>query len=108
MKKVAVAAVVIFTASFLFFAAGNGATNPSMGEQAFLKHCAVCHPDGGNIINSAKTLHQKVREANGVKTTADIVKNMRNPGPGMTPFDKKAVDDKTARAIADYILKTFK
>jgi cytochrome c6 len=33
---------------------------------------------------------------------------MRNPGPGMTKFDKKTISDKEARAIADYILKTFK
>ena len=38
----------------------------------------------------------------------DIVAKMRNPGPGMTKFEKKDVSDKEARAIAEYILKTFK
>ncbi|MDD5167894.1 MAG: c-type cytochrome [Syntrophales bacterium] len=81
---------------------------PSPGEEAFVKHCAVCHDKGGNIINAAKTLQKNVLTANGIKTPADIVKNMRNPGPAMTQFDKQTVDDKTAKAIAEYILKTFK
>jgi cytochrome c6 len=33
---------------------------------------------------------------------------MRNPGPGMTKFDKKEISDKEAKAIAEYVLKTFK
>ncbi|MFZ3208818.1 MAG: c-type cytochrome [Geobacteraceae bacterium] len=78
------------------------------GAREFKEHCAVCHPDGGNIVTTKKTLSKKDREANGVKTARDIVKNMRNPGPGMTRFDKKAISDKEAMAIAEHILKTFK
>jgi len=33
---------------------------------------------------------------------------MRSPGPGMTKFDAKTIPDKEAKAIADYILRTFK
>jgi len=78
------------------------------GAQEFKEHCAVCHPNGGNIVNAKKTLSKKDREANGIKTAKDIVKNMRNPGPGMNKFDEKAISDKEAMAIAEYILKTFK
>jgi cytochrome c6 len=78
------------------------------GAKEFKEHCAVCHPDGGNIVNPKKTLSKKDREANGVKTAKDIIKNMRKPGPGMTAFDTKTISDKEAKAIADYILKTFK
>lgn len=78
------------------------------GAKEFQKHCASCHPDGGNIVNSAKTLKKATLEANGVKTWKDIVAKMRNPGPGMTKFEKKDVSDREAKAIADYILKTFK
>ena len=77
------------------------------GEAKFKEHCAVCHPDGGNIVNTQKTLHKKDLEANNVKAAADIVGKMRNPGPGMTKFDKDAVSDEEAKAIAKYILKTF-
>ena len=78
------------------------------GKKEFEEHCAVCHKDGGNMINSAKTLSEKDREANGVKSAEDIIGKMRNPGPGMTQFDEKTISDEEARAIADYILKTFK
>ena len=84
-------------------ASGEG----SNGEALFKQHCSACHPDGGNIVNPQKTLHKKDRQANGVKTGSDIVNKMRNPGPGMTQFDKKTISDKDAAAIAGYILKTF-
>jgi cytochrome c6 len=78
------------------------------GKKEFEEHCAVCHPNGGNIMNPAKTLGKKELAASGVKSAKDIIAKMRKPGPGMTAFDKKAVSDKEAKAIAEYILKTFK
>ncbi len=77
------------------------------GKKEFEEHCAVCHKGGGNIINPQKTLHRADREANGVKSVKDITKLVRNPGPGMTRFDKKTLSDKEARAVAEYIIKTF-
>jgi len=77
------------------------------GEALFKQHCSPCHADGGNAINPQKTLHKKDREANGVKTAADIIGKMRNPGPGMTKFDETTLPDKDAQAIAEYELKTF-
>ena len=79
----------------------------SLGELKFKEHCAVCHPDGGNIINPKKTLHKKDLAANKMASAAAITKNMRNPGAGMTRFDEKTVPKKEANAIAGYILKTF-
>lgn len=78
------------------------------GAKEFKEHCAVCHPGGGNIVNPKKTLSKKDREANGIKTAKDLIKNMRNPGPGMNKFDEKTLPEKEAKAIAEYILKTFK
>lgn len=77
------------------------------GEALYKQHCAVCHPDGGNTINPKKTLHRSNREEHGIKTAEDIIKNMRNPGPGMTKFDEKTIPDKDAMAIAEYVLNTF-
>jgi len=84
------------------------ASAATSGAALFKENCAVCHPDGGNIINAQKPLHQKELAANGVKTAEDIVKKMRNPGPGMTRFDEKTIPDADAKKIAEYILKTFK
>lgn len=77
------------------------------GEALFKKHCAVCHPNGRNVINAGKTLKRADLTARGIKAPADIVKKMRAPGPGMTQFDSAKVPDKEALAIAEYVLAAF-
>ena len=54
------------------------------------------------------TLHKKSLAEHGITKPEDIVKTMRNPGPGMTKFDKKIIPDEEAKKIAKYILETFK
>jgi cytochrome c6 len=108
MKKI----LFIFSAiaATIFVVSGTFAQQPAaknVGEAKFKDHCAVCHPNGGNIINQKKALFKAGREANNIKTADDIIKNMRNPGPGMSKFDEKTLSDAEARAIAEYILKTF-
>jgi cytochrome c6 len=98
---------VMLAAALFCSASPVEAAEASSGEQAFARNCASCHPKGGNIINPAKTLDKKVLTANSIREPADIVGKMRNPGPAMTRFDEKAIPDGTAKAIAEYILKTF-
>jgi cytochrome c6 len=108
MKKTLLVSSAI--AAAVFVVSGGVAAQPAAknaGEAEFKEHCAVCHPNGGNIVNAKKTLFKAGREANNIKTAADIVKNMRNPGPGMTKFDEKTLSNKDAQAIAEYILKAF-
>ena len=106
MKKLSLIFItLIFVCSLT--AAGYAKDKGPTGEELFKAHCAACHPDGNNIVNPKKTLHKKDREANNIRKPEDIVKTMRNPGPGMTPFDKSAIPDKDAKTIAEYILKTF-
>jgi len=78
-----------------------------VGEELFKLNCAVCHPDGGNVIDKEKTLHKEDLDEFGVKTPDDIVKLMRNPGPGMRKFDENTISDKDAQEIANYVLKAF-
>ena len=104
---VATSAAALFACLFYFHIPVQAA-KVSPGEQAFVKNCAVCHANGGNIINPAKPINKKALETQGMKKPADIVGKMRNHGPGMTRFDEKTIPDKEARAIAEYILKTFK
>ena len=107
MKKNLVAATLIAVGAFALNAQAD--TEGKMDAKAeFQKHCAVCHPDGGNVINKAKPLTKEARKANGIKSWKDIVAKMRNPGPGMTKFDKTEIPEKEAKAIAEYIIKTFK
>ena len=108
MKKwIVLVLVVALCLPALVVFAENPAAGKS-GEDLFKEHCTMCHPDGGNIINPRKTLNKKDLAANNIASEADIVRIMRNPGPGMTNFDEKAIPDKDAAEIAKYILKTFK
>jgi cytochrome c6 len=78
------------------------------GGELFARNCSGCHPDGGNAVYPQKTLHRMDLAANGITTAAGIVAKMRNPDPGMRPFDKTSITDNDASAIAQYILVTFK
>ncbi len=108
MKKSLAATTALLAMAFLATSAFAHYKGKIDAKKEFEEHCAACHADGGNVDNPAKTLHKKDREAHGVKTWKDIVGKMRNPGPGMTKFEKKEIDDKEAKAIAEYIIKTFK
>ena len=110
MKRIALLFFVL-SVICLFSAFGvsvEGASKASKGEKLFMKHCSKCHPNGGNVVTVTKTLNPKDREANNVKTEEDIIKLMRNPGPGMVKFGKDVISEKDAKSIADYIMKTFK
>ena len=107
MKKTFILLQLFALAVLVVVTSGTARGEGNNGEALFKQHCSVCHPDGGNIVNPAKTLHKKDREANGVKTSSDIVRKMRNPGPGMMQFDEKTISEKDAGAIAGYVLKTF-
>ncbi len=109
MKRIVLVTALSLCSGALLCAAVLAAEKQvTAGEALFKKHCAVCHPDGGNVINPNKTLKGKSLEANNVKTEKDIIAKMRNPGPGMARFDEKTVPEAEARQIAEYVLKTFK
>ncbi len=102
-----IAAGIIIGIGSMVLTGGKAAGAEQSGEALFKQHCAICHVNGGNIVNAQKPLFKKEREANGIKTAADIIQRMRNPGPGMTMFDEKTISNKDAHKIAEYILKTF-
>ncbi len=109
MKKIFITGAAAFFVLFYGLASNvPAADKPASGEELFKKNCQVCHPDGGNIINKEKPINEKALRANGIKTPRDIVKQMRNPGTGMTKFAEQEMPDPDAEAIAKYILKTFK
>jgi cytochrome c6 len=84
------------------------AVEQEYGEAGFKENCAECHIGGGNIVNPKKTLSEKDRNTNGIKTGEDIVKIMRKPGEGMTQFDEKTISENDARKIAEYIIRNFR
>lgn len=78
------------------------------GEALFRQLCSSCHPDGGNVTDPERSLHGSALRRNRLNSRDDIVRVMRNPISRMIRFDEKAVSDKDALVIADYILKTFR
>jgi cytochrome c6 len=108
MRKLIISLASAVAVLFILHGHAVQASRATPGEEAFQKNCVLCHKNGGNIINPAKTLHKKDLESNGITKPSDVIAKMRNPGPGMTQFDQKTIPDKTARAIADYVLKAFK
>jgi cytochrome c6 len=109
MKKTIMIAVILLSLICIgIAAAADTSAAGTAGEAKFKEHCTVCHPAGGNIVNPKKTLHKKDREENNIKTEADIIRLMRNPGPGMLKFDEKTISPQLAQDIAAYIIKTFK
>jgi cytochrome c6 len=108
MKKVFFVFCALLAVCFIAASVYAEKASEKSGAALFAANCKVCHPNGGNIINPAKTLSKKDREANNVMTAADIIHRMRNPGPGMTLFDAKTISDHDAHEIAMYIMKTFK
>jgi cytochrome c6 len=98
MKKIALLSAAALTlASF----AGTALAEEKKAEALFKEKCAACHPGGGNIMKPKASLK-------GLKDTKKIVQKIRNGGGGMTAFDQKAISDADAKAVADYIVKTFK
>jgi cytochrome c6 len=96
-------------------AAGTAATSaPDIqesvrdGEALFKQYCASCHPSGGNVSDPKRALYGSILKSRHIATPEDIVRIMRNPKSRMIRFDPSTLSDKDARAIADYILMTFK
>ncbi|MBT1072439.1 c-type cytochrome [Pelotalea chapellei] len=100
--------LIVFTLLFSALHAEADAKGRLSGEKEFEKHCASCHPDGANTINQNKPLKKESLKKNGITNWQGIVAVMRQPGPGMIKFDQQTIPDKEARAIAEYVLKTFK
>jgi cytochrome c6 len=78
------------------------------GETLFNQYCAACHPNGGNVSDPERTLYGSVLKRKHISTPEDIVRIMRNPLSRMIRFDAATLPDRDARAIAEYILTTYK
>ncbi len=106
MKKIVTLALTL-SATCLWLSTTDTAQAAASGKELFTQHCSACHPNGGNIIEPHDTLLKSAREANKVNSVEAIIGKMRNPGPGMSKFDANFLPDADAKAIAEYILKTF-
>jgi cytochrome c6 len=87
----------------------NASDSSIPGKRLFEKHCALCHTDGGNVVNPHKTLKKKDLNASGINTAEALVDYMINPGPGMPRLvhEDREITKVQARGIAAYIFETF-
>ena len=98
MKRSVLCIIVALTSTI---AVGSVLAEQKSGVALFKEKCATCHPNGGNIINPKEPI-------TGMKDPKIIVAKVRKGGGGMPVFDQKTVSDADAKAIADYVIKTFK
>jgi cytochrome c6 len=82
----------------------------SSGAILFRDNCYRCHPDGGNIINPSKTLHQNSLAANNLQSENALLQYLINPGPGMPRLihRENGLSEPDAKKIIQHIMKTFK
>ncbi len=78
------------------------------GEELFKRYCSSCHPNGGNVSDPQRTLFSSALKRNHITTPDDIVRVMRHPISRMIRFDEGTLSNQDARAIAEYVLTTFK
>ena len=91
------------------FAAVSAQGAEVSGKELFERHCARCHPDGGNIIVPDKTLRKKDLDRRGITDAKKVMAAMQNGIDQKMPvFPTNVIPKKDAKAIAEYILETFK
>lgn len=78
------------------------------GAALFRQFCFNCHPDGGNVSDPQRTLRGADLRRHHITAPEDIVRIMRRPISRMIGFDAQTIPDREARAIAEYILTTFR
>jgi len=91
--------------------AGSGANTQEAGRDGkalFKQYCASCHPEGGNVSDPERSLYGSVLKKRHIDTPDDIVRIMRHPMSRMIRFDQATLSDRDARAIAEFILATYK
>ncbi len=74
----------------------------NLGEHLFVKHCAGCHINGGNIIRRNKTLKLKDLHKNGIDTPEAIAKIARE-GIGSMSGYKDVLGEKGEEIVAKWV-----
>jgi len=110
MKKICLILCLMAGAACWYIPAGaQEEPAADAGKRLFEKHCAVCHPGGGNLVNPDKTLRTRHLAANGLSTADSLVKYMLNPGKGMPRLvhEDREITREQAASSASYTIETF-
>ena len=106
MKKILAMLIIIaaFMCSFVISAFTQDSAPGSSGEVLLKENCAVCHPNGGNIVNPNKPL----KGAQTLNTFETFLSWIRKPVQPMPPFPSSKISDQQAKELYDYLLKETK
>ncbi len=96
--------ITLIIASFSSHPKKVYAVNENKGEHLFIKNCAGCHINGGNIIRRNKTLKIKDLKRNGLDTPESIAKVARE-GIGSMDGYEEVLGEKGDQLVANWIFK---
>lgn len=88
---------------FLFFSTIQPSSSFEKGEKLFQMNCALCHPNGNNIIIPEKNLKKDNLESNGMNSISSISYQITNGKNGMPAFGDLLIQE-DIQTIANYIL----
>jgi cytochrome c6 len=83
--------------------ASPAAADTKAGEAIFSTNCAVCHPEGGNVVDPAKP----VRGSAKLKDFPTFLGWIRVPNSPMTPFSAAQIPEAQARELYRYVVETL-
>tara|TARA_Y100001968_G_C19215850_1_gene647155 strand:- start:371 stop:757 length:387 start_codon:yes stop_codon:yes gene_type:complete len=96
--------IVIISIIFIIslFPNQSWASQKRSGEELFLKHCAGCHLNGGNIIRRRKTLKLSALRNNGLDNPKEIAKIARL-GTGIMDGYEEVLGEDGDQIVANWI-----
>ena len=74
------------------------------GEVLFKEQCALCHPNGGNVVNPK---HQ-LKSGHHMKTFKDFLSWIRKPESPMPPFPPAKISEAQAKELYAFIQEQIK
>ncbi|MFY9222239.1 MAG: c-type cytochrome [Blastocatellia bacterium] len=104
--KLIVVAISILVSTIAISATGHpsATTNADnkLGKQVFEDNCVVCHANGNNTVEPAKTLKADALKANGFAGAEDVKKRVLE-GKGVMPTFKETLKASEIEAVANYV-----
>ena len=104
--KLIIVAISLTVMSFAISATGHPSTTTNadnkLGKKVFEDNCVVCHANGNNTVEPAKTLKMDALKANGFAGAEDVKKRVLE-GKGVMPTFKETLEPAEIDAVANYV-----
>ena len=106
MKKLRDVFLISFCCTFFYLGLPKAlsAIEANLGSKIFIKNCAGCHINGGNIIRRSKNLKISSLKRNGIDNQEAIAKIARQ-GVGIMSGYEEELGDNGDQIVADWVLE---